>query len=222
MGLFEQAHGGTLVLDGIGEISPAIQSKLLRALQEHQVRRIGDNKVIDVDVRILSATNRSISHLADQGLFRRDLVYRLDVLRLFIPPLRDREDDVELLFDYLLKVHCQESGVPIPLLSPDARSLLHSYPFQGNIRELKNIVERACVLCDGGCIPGRDLQNALYPRDLEPEEVSRPSSPLPAASEPERLLQALESCGGNRTKAARLLGMDRSTLWRKLQKYHLS
>lgn len=222
MGLFEQAHGGTLFLDEIGEISPAIQSKLLRALQEHQVRRIGDNKVIDVDVRILSATNRSISHLADQGLFRRDLVYRLDVLRLFVPPLRDREDDVELLFDYLLKVHCQESGVPIPLLSPDARSLLHSYPFQGNIRELKNIVERACVLCDGGCIPGRDLQNALYPRDLEPEEVSRPSSPLPAASEPERLLQALESCGGNRTKAARLLGMDRSTLWRKLQKYHLS
>ena len=120
-----------------------------------------------------------------------------------------------------IREYLKEIG-SIPLLSPDARSLLHSYPFQGNIRELKNIVERACVLCDGGCIPGRDLQNALYPRDLEPEEVSRPSSPLPAASEPERLLQALESCGGNRTKAARLLGMDRSTLWRKLQKYHLS
>lgn len=230
MGLFEQAHGGTLFLDEVEEISPAIQGKLLRALQERQVRRIGDNKVIDVNVRILSATNKSISRLADQGLFRRDLVYRLDVLRLFIPPLRDRENDVELLFNCLLKQQCLESGIPPAQLSPDAMALLHQYPFMGNIRELKNIVERACALNTGQLITWEVLREALYPRDLDGEEAYFPNrSPFPSPQgpdltldEPERLRQALKACGGNRTRAAELLGMDRSTLWRKLKKYQIS
>lgn len=149
MGLFEQAHGGTLFLDEVGEISLSTQSKLLRTLQERQVRRIGDNKVIDVDVRIISATNKSIPKMAEQGTFRRDLMYRLDVLRLFLSPLRKREQDVELLFLHLLKEHCQMEQRPVPVLEPGALSLLYEYPFTGNIRELKNIVERADVLKDG-------------------------------------------------------------------------
>lgn len=120
MGLFEQAHGGTLFLDEVGEISLPIQSKLLRVLQERQVRRIGDNKVIDVNVRIISATNKSISKLSDKGQFRRDLVYRLDVLRLFLPPLRERENDVELLFLHLLQVQGRETRTPLPQLEPGA------------------------------------------------------------------------------------------------------
>ena len=219
MGLYEQAHGGTLFLDEVGEISPAIQSKLLRALQERQVRRIGDNKVIDVNVRIISATNQSISRMADQGLFRRDLVYRLDVLRLFVPPLRDREGDVELLFRTFLKAQCRENGLAPLTVSPDALALLRQYPFRGNIRELKNMAERACVLHTGTVISQDSLREILYPKDLDPESFT----PAPApSSEPERLREALNACGGNRTKAAKLLGMDRSTLWRKLQKYQIS
>lgn len=236
MGLFEQAHGGTLFLDEIGEISLSIQSKLLRVLQERQVRRIGDNKLIDVNVRIICATNKSISKLSELGQFRKDLMYRLDVLRLYLPPLRERENDVELLFLHLLKVQSQDTNSPIPALEPGALSLLRQYPFTGNIRELKNITERASVMKTGDTISAKNLQEALYPPDLDntgisvtpcclPETVSfDASNPLHTAnmlSEPERLRCALEQCGGNRTKAAKLLGMDRSTLWRKLQKYQL-
>lgn len=221
MGLFEQAHGGTLFLDEVEEISLSTQSKLLRVLQEHQVRRIGDNKVIDVDVRIISATNKSIAKLAQQGKFRRDLMYRLDVLRLFIPPLRERGDDVELLFMSLLREQCLQNGAPVPALEPAAIPLLHQYPFNGNIRELKNIVERVSVLKSSGVITRQALREAIYPRDLEapcPEE--EPAGRAADIPERERLFQALEACGGNRTRAARMLGMDRTTLWRKLQKYH--
>ena len=223
MGLFEQAHGGTLFLDEVEEISLSTQSKLLRVLQERQGRRIGDNKVIDVDVRIISATNKSIASLSQQGKFRKDLMYRLDVLRLFIPPLREREDDVELLFLSLLKEQCAQSGMPVPRLDPEAIPLLHQYPFEGNIRELKNVVERVSVGGAQGVISPQVLREAIYPRDLDPG-ASSPSVQLgesspPVLDEHTRLLQALEACGGNRTQAAKMLGMDRSTLWRKLQKY---
>lgn len=229
MGLFEQAHGGTLFLDEIGEISPLIQTKLLRVLQERQVRRIGDDKVIDIDVRIISATNRSISQLVQQMDFRRDLMYRLDVLRLFLPPLRNRRDDVRLLFLEFLSRQSQKAGVPVPQLAPDALDLLEEYPFIGNIRELLNLVERAFVLRRGDCITRDELAGVLYPPDLAAEPYSVPLS-VPAQShtaqsdlldEPERIRQALERCGGRRQKAAELLGMDRSTLWRKMQKYHI-
>lgn len=226
MGLFEQAHGGTLFLDEIGEISLSTQSKLLRVLQERQVRRVGDNKVIAVNVRIISATNKSILQLSQQGEFRRDLMYRLDVLRLFLPPLRSRENDAELLFLHLLEVHSQETRTPLPKLDPDALPLLRRYPFTGNIRELKNIAERASVLKTGSFISKKNLQEALYPQDLEAASVSPPDSVclLPegdSLSEPEKLRLALKQCGGNRTRAAKMLGMDRTTLWRKLQKYQI-
>lgn len=223
MGLFEQAHGGTLFLDEIGEISMSIQTKLLRVLQEREVRRIGDNKVISVNVRIISATNKSISRLTEQGLFRKDLAYRLDVLRIFLPPLRQRGRDVEVLFLHLLKQQGKANQRPLPEINLNALSVLQEYPFNGNIRELSNIVERASVLCSDGVIGREDILHALYPQDLE--------EPLTAESiqnhldtdmhEKDKILWALHESGGNKGKAARLLGMDRSTLWRKLKKYDI-
>ena len=227
MGLFEQAHGGTLFLDEVEEISLSTQSKLLRTLQEKQVRRIGDNKVIDIDVRILS-------RLSEEGGFRKDLMYRLDVLRLFLPPLRQRERDVEFLFCHLLGKLCQDMGVKAPVTEPEALELLYQYPFMGNIRELGNIAERALVLGDGSILTKEELSRALYPRDLEEAGMEErktetkesgtactafPADPL--RPEQERILEALERCGGSRVRAAGLLGMDRSTLWRKMKKYNL-
>ena len=242
MGLFEQAHGGTLFLDEIGEISPAIQTKLLRVLQEKEVRRIGDNKVISVNVRIISATNKNLRRLVDKGSFRRDLMYRLDVLRLFLPPLRKRDKDGWLIFCRLLE---EETG-PMPELSEEARMLFQKYPFKGNIRELKNAAERALVLYPGRRITGMDMEKILYPQDVGEEDVEdvdtdpyegferdaeernrfsgrraegSKKQKAPAVGERELILWGLEQSGGNQTKAALLLGMDRTTLWRKRKKY---
>ena len=243
MGLFEQAHGGTLFLDEIGEISPAIQTKLLRVLQEREVRRIGDNKVISVNVRIISATNRNLRTMAEKGSFRRDLMYRLDVLRLFIPPLRKRENDALLIFDSFLR-ECAKTGEQLSSLEPDASVLLARCPFKGNIRELRNIAERAAVLYPGKKITGPEMEKILYPQDVEEEETEE--TPLsweepPRAdgkksrenfaermgkkqgdheiSERELILWGLKQSGGSQSRAASLLGMDRTTLWRKRKKY---
>lgn len=221
MGLFEQAHNGTLFLDEIGEISIPIQTKLLRVLQEREVRRIGDNKVISINVRIVSATNKSIQNLVSKGLFRRDLMYRLDVLRIFLPPLRQREKDVELLFLQFMKQHQQEGSFPLPEINLAALSVLHDYPFNGNIRELRNIVERACVICPGQVITREVLLQALYPHDLEESHEVHFSPVTAGADERDTITRILEECGGNQSKAAKLLGIDRSTLWRKSKKYNL-
>ena len=235
MGLFEQAHGGTLFLDEVGEISMAIQTKLLRVLQERQVRRIGDNKVINVDVRIISATNKSIRKMADVGQFRRDLVYRLDVLRLFLPPLREREADVELLFVNQLQGMAKRNGqLPVKIES-GVFPLLCQYPFFGNIRELRNIAERVFVLHEGDIINAHDVHEALYPADLDMDPSFAISTGTGLAEltetqeqnsenflgEEERLRQALKISGGNKGKAAKLLGIDRSTLWRRMKKYEI-
>lgn len=221
MGLFEQAHGGTLFLDEVGEISISTQTKLLRVLQEREVRRIGDNKVISINVRIISATNKSINQLAGKGLFRRDLMYRLDVLRIFLPPLRQRDRDVELLFIHLMKQRGKESRAPLPQINLAALSVLHDYPFNGNIRELNNIVERALVICFDNVITRDTLLRALYPQDLEKDAALPVCTTSQAQSEENSILWALGECNGNQTKAAKLLGINRSTLWRKLQKYNI-
>lgn len=235
MGLFEQAHGGTLFLDEVGEISMAIQTKLLRVLQERQVRRIGDNKVINVDVRIISATNKSIRKMADVGQFRRDLVYRLDVLRLFLPPLREREADMELLFVNQLQGMAKRNGQLPVKIEAGVFPLLCQYPFFGNIRELRNIAERVFVLHEGDIINAHDVHEALYPADLDMDPSFAISTGTGLAEltetqeqnsenflgEEERLRQALKISGGNKGKAAKLLGIDRSTLWRRMKKYEI-
>ena len=224
MGLFELAHEGTLFLDEISEISLSLQSKLLRVLQEREVRRVGDTKVISVNVRIISATNKSVARLAKDGLFRSDLMYRLDVLRLFLPPLRERGRDAEVVFAHLLRRLGSLLGRGCPEIAPDALEALGSYPFEGNIRELRNIVERAAVLCSDGVITKGDVAAALYPKNLE-DSAERPDAPNPrektASKEKEAIIKALEACGGNRSSAAKMLGIDRSTLWRKITKYGL-
>lgn len=220
MGLFEQAHEGTLFLDEISEISLQLQSKLLRVLQEREVRRIGDNKVISINVRIISATNRSISRLAREGAFRSDLMYRLDVLRIFLPPLRDRGKDAEALFMHLLAQLNGEHGVQAPPVEPDALSALSGYPFSGNVRELRNIVERTSALCPGETITKEDILNALYPEDIEdaPREAALTQVQPRREGEMDAILRVLEECGGNQSLAAKMLGINRSTLWRKLKK----
>ena len=221
MGLFELAHEGTLFLDEISEISLSLQSKLLRVLQEREVRRVGDTKVISVNVRIISATNKSISRLAKEGLFRSDLMYRLDVLRLFLPPLRERGRDAEVVFAHLLARLGAASGRGCPAIAPDALEPLGSYPFDGNIRELRNIVERAAVLCSNDVITKDDVAAALYPKEME---VSEHAGKEPQRAEPQsdgraEVERALSVCGGSRSRAAELLGIDRSTLWRRMKKY---
>ncbi len=227
MGLFELAHEGTLFLDEISEISLPLQSKLLRVLQEREVRRVGDTKVISVNVRIISATNKSISRLAKEGLFRSDLMYRLDVLRLFLPPLRDRERDAEVIFAYLLKQRPgAASGAGCPSIYDTALAALGGYPFEGNIRELRNIVERASALCTGGVITKEDVTDALYPKDMESAAEKNAQRAAGGqhrtetdAEERAAVEKALAECGGSRSRAAKLLGVDRSTLWRKIKKY---
>lgn len=223
MGLFEQAHGGTLFLDEIGEISLAIQTKLLRVLQEREIRRIGDNKVISVDVRIVSATNKSIHRLSEQGMFRRDLAYRLDVLRIFLPPLRQRGQDIPLLFLHLLQQLGKSQNRLVPRIEPEDLKALEEHSFLGNVRELHNVAERVCALSSGSRITKEALAAAMEPPDLEPEEDRRKDKErvmeegLP--DERTMIQQALALCRGNQTKAAKMLGIDRSTLWRKMKKY---
>ncbi len=165
-GLIELAHGGTLFIDEIEEIPLPTQAKLLRVLQERQVRRIGDDKVIDVNVRFISSTNVSIRELCQKRKFRNDLMYRLDVLRLFIPPLRERGNDIELLFRSLLERTIERQGGILPEVPAEAFPLLRKYPFEGNIRELGNIVERICAVSSGGRLDMEILKSALSPEDL--------------------------------------------------------
>lgn len=225
MGLFEQAHNGTLFLDEISEITPALQSKLLRALQEREVRRIGDDRVISIDVRVISATNKSLNSLAARGLFRRDLLYRLDVLRIFLPPLRKRENDVERIFLSLMAACAREQGKQMPSVDPSALTVLRSYPFDGNIRELMNIVERVLVTMEGVAVSEEEILEVLYPEDLEQEGAFREEPLLDSrkigdhALSPKRIQEALEACGGNKTQAAELLGINRTTLWRRLKEW---
>lgn len=229
IGLFELAHGGTLFLDEISEVSINVQSKLLRVLQEKEVRRIGDDKVISVDVRIICATNQNLKKLITEGRFRQDLLYRLDVLRVFLPPLRRRGSDVLMIFSSLLQHYLPDNAEELPPLTPDAQELLLSTPFPGNVRELRNVAERVSVLHNfPNAITAEELIMALYPEDIDPDEndslFQTPAAlPInPADNEMQAIQEALKECGGNQTKAARLLGIDRSTLWRKLKKYHLN
>ena len=227
-GLFEQAHGGTLFLDELEEIPMATQTKLLRVLQEKQVRRIGDNKIIDVDVRIISATNKSIQKMCDRGEFRQDLMYRLDVLRLFVPPLRRRGHDIEVIFAHLLREECLAQGTAVPEITRAAAECLSRNPFYGNVRELKNLVERICALRTGETVNEAAMRRAMYPEDLEQdgfrgEKAAENVGGTAAfgAEEAEKIREALRRCGNRKQEAARELGMDRSTLWRKMRKYSI-
>jgi len=222
VGRFESADGGTLFLDEIGEIDATTQIKLLRFLETRSVERLGSHKPIPLDLRLVCATNRDLQQMVKEGKFREDLYYRLSVVPLRMPPLRERQDDIPLLLSHYLKRFAAENGVPEVRLAADALTTLSRYAWPGNIRELRNTCENLAVLRAGKVLAAADLD----PRYAQPPATAVGQRPiLPAASggmfdkqqnEKELLKQALASASGNRTKAAELLGISRRTLHRKL------
>ena len=223
-GLFELAHHGTLFLDEISEIPSSLQGKLLRVLQEREVRRVGGTNVVSVDVRIIAATNRSLSQMVEEGTFRRDLLYRLDVLKLTIPPLRQRKEDIAALFHCFSAENNRKFGYQISGITPDALATLSSHDFFGNVRELENIVERISVLKTFGTVQKEDVMEVLF-SDQPGPSAGPPAGavqPMDLPSEREQILSTLSACGGNQSRAAALLHINRSTLWRKMKKYGLS
>ncbi len=222
-GLFVVAEGGTFFLDEVSETSPAIQVKLLRVLQEREVVPVGGTKPVKVDVRVIAATNADLDELMADGRFRKDLYYRLNVIPITIPPLRERPDDIPLLVSHFL--HKLTAGAVS--IDPAAMEILTSYEWPGNVRELENIMERAIILADGNEITAEDLNVSIFPEQLRKKaRVSSPSSGGLGVSgltleELERryLLQTLEETGWKKKAAAETLGINPSTLYRKLQRY---
>lgn len=217
-GLFEAADGGTVFLDEVSSISPMMQVKLLRFLQERTFMRLGGKETIDVEVRVIAATNEYLKDAVDRGAFRKDLYYRLNVIPIEIPPLRERREDIPLLIRHFIRKFALKMERKISGIDKDAEDLLRRYKWEGNVRELENVIERAITMTNDDVISANDL----------PDEIKNESEPLPesAAAYPknrtlfdlERLhiADVLKSVGGNKSKAARILGIDYSTLRRKL------
>lgn len=218
-GLFQAADGGTLFLDEIAELQQHMQVKLLRAIQEKVVRPIGSQKERRVDVRILSATNYDLSERVSQGLFRQDLLYRINVIELKIPPLRERAEDIPLLIDHILEKMLLDSGNKKPDLSAEAEKILKSYSFPGNVRELENILERATTLCSNNRINKDDIQ---LTETAQPEikNLTALDSVL-GDIEKQKIMEALEKTRWNKTAAAKLLGISFRALRYRLEKLGL-
>ncbi len=221
-GLFELAHKGTVFLDEIGDISAKLQSRLLRVLQEREIMRIGHDRVIPIDIRIISASNKNLKHLVDEGLFREDLFYRLNVLKLQLPSLRERKGDILELSRYFIQLNGKKTGNTDIRFTSAAEELLTRYEWPGNVRELSNFTERLCVLLEGAEADTEDVMECLEDESmLEREPVLREDlSSAARISEKETILQALEN-SRNKREAAQVLGIDPSTLWRKMKKHNL-
>jgi two-component system response regulator AtoC len=225
-GLFEEADGGTLLLDEIGELPPALQAKLLRVLEEGEIRRVGEAKNRKVDVRVLAATARNLEADVRQGRFREDLYYRINVMRIHLPPLRQRPEDIEALARLFLQRAGERSG-RVLTLTPAAMAALKAHPWPGNVRELENAVERAAVLSPDGRIGPAELwPSAEHTGGAETygaDTVSRPTTLREAVDEAQRaaIRRALDACGGNRAQAARLLGISQRSLFYKLKQLKL-
>lgn len=222
-GLFEMADGGTLFLDEVGDMELNLQAKLLRALQSGEIRRVGAGTTRKVNVRILSATNRSLQQLVKEKLFREDLYYRLRVIRLELPPLRTRKEDLRYFLDHAMAKICARLGRPPASLTPAALRTLLAHPFPGNIRELENVVEQAVVLAEHDLIDVEDLPPDLSPGPTEPAPVALVTPEhFPTLEEMERtLLEAGVRRFDSKTDLARHLGLGRATLYRKLARYGL-
>ncbi|MDL2209605.1 sigma 54-interacting transcriptional regulator [Desulfovibrio sp. OttesenSCG-928-O18] len=218
-GLFELAHNGTLFLDEIAELPLAVQGKLLRALQEHEIRRIGDNRLIPVNVRVIAATNRDLRLLAEQGVFRQDLYYRLDILKIAIPPLRERPEDVLPLFSAFLSRYASKFSKPVPELPLACEALLTARAWEGNVRELRNIAERFMVLYEAGA--GDDPVAVLGGLLTHTAPAPRLAASQPHAEREKNRIAAALSSSSSREEAASMLRMSRSTLWRKMKSYRL-
>ncbi len=226
-GRFELAHGGTIFLDEIGELTPAAQTKLLRVLQSQEFERVGGSKTLRVDVRVLAATNKDLDAAVRAGHFREDLLYRLRVFPLTVPPLRARPDDIPLLAEHFLKRYAERHRRRLRGLTPRALDLLMRYEWPGNVRELAHSIERAVILARGEHLTPEELPPNLRAISGAPEDLPPQASPLPVGLtlkevEREVIRKTLEHTGGNRTKAAEVLGISRATLHNKLKEYGLT
>ncbi len=220
-GLIETASGGTLFLDEITEMSPAMQVKLLRVIQEREVLRLGGTEALKVDVRFVAATNRDLQENMKSGAFRQDLYFRLNVVNLHIPPLSQRKEDIPLLSYFHLKKFSVLMNKDVQDISPDAMALLKVYDFPGNVRELENIVERGVAISTGSTIETAHLPDDL--RELAIRTFRRKDGKIPSLEEQEKdyIRWVLQEANGNQTLAAQILGIDRVSLWRKLKRYEL-
>ncbi len=220
-GLFSEADGGTLFLDEIGELAPELQAKLLRVLQEGEIRPLGASKVERVDVRIVAATNRDLEDMMGRGDFREDLYYRLNVIDVRLPPLRSRTDDILPIAEHLLRRHRDKSANARHLrLSPEVQRLLLAYRWPGNVRELQNTIERGVALCQGDVIGTDDLPQQLHEaRDVDYLAAAVTKHLTMSELERDFILLVLDDEDGNKTRAAQRLGLDRKTLYRKLEEY---
>ena len=219
-GRFELADGGTIFLDEIGEIDASTQVKLLRVLQEKQFERVGGEKSVSIDVRIVCATNRDLQKEIEKGNFREDLFYRLNVVHLDVPPLRDRKEDIPLLMTSFLTYFNQENEKHIEGFAPAAKRALLAYDWPGNIRELRNCIESAVVLARSNIIEPDDLPPAVVKAE-NPALLSLEVGITLEEAEKRLIVSSLALCGGNKTKAAEMLGIGRKTLHRKLQEYQI-
>ena len=217
-GLFEAANHGTLLLDEIGEVSPGMQVKLLRVLQEREIRRVGENKSRPVDVRVLAATNRDLAHGVAEGTFRQDLYYRLKVVELHVPPLRERRDDILPLGRLLLADAAVRMARKMSGLAPSAADQLLRYAWPGNVRELENAMERAVALARGSRVDLEDLPEEIRRASPKPVVIAGTVQPL-GEIEKEYILEVLELNGGNQTRTAEQLRIGTATLYRKLKRY---
>jgi len=233
IGRFELANGGTLFLDEIGELDPSMQVKLLRVLQEKEFERVGSTKTIKADVRILAATNKDLEEETKAGRFREDLFFRLNVIPLHLPPLRERREDIPLLVDHFLDKFAEQKGKDRPLISGDVMKVLMSYEWKGNVRELENLIERFVILksgeeikvsdlpdrfLEGGPAPGGEYSSASVPEDIVLTHEGINLNEVLDELEEKLIVQALRLAGGVKSKAAGLLGLNRTTLVEKLKK----
>ncbi len=226
IGRFEEANGGTLFLDEIGEIDASTQVKLLRFLGERTFERVGSNKTVTSDVRVITATNKNLAEMVRTGMFREDLYFRLKVVEIKLPPLRERRSDIPLLAGAFLREFARENQKLVKSISPEAMSLLMNYSWPGNVRELRAAIEGAVVLCRGDRITEEDVQDYVRP----PETITAGSAVAPAGAgqietvkdaEKQLIIRALREAEGNRTLAAKRIGMSRRTLHRKIHDYQL-
>jgi len=223
-GKFESAHKGTLLLDEIGEMSPSIQAKFLRVLEGHPFERVGGSAPVQVDVRVVAATNRNLEEAVAAGDFRRDLYFRLKVVEILVPPLRKRPEDIEALARHFLSRFADETGRPVRTFTPEAMKAMLAYHWPGNIRELRNCIERAVVLSADDCVDAHELALSQL---SSPGNTGKQASPRSGPFVPETIdeverrhvMATLEAVGGNKTKTATILGIERSTLDRKLARW---
>jgi two-component system response regulator HydG len=221
VGRFEAAHRGSIFLDEIGDLPMATQVKLLRVLQEKIIEKVGDHRPIPVDVRVITATNQDLHVLMDQGRFREDLFYRINVIPIHLPPLRERREDIPLLVEHFLELSAAKTQKPITGLSREALEIFLHYHWPGNVRELINVIDYAFVLCNEGVIQPDHLPGQLTGKRTAPARPRRPESAGPQRVSREELLRTLQAAQGKKSKAAAMLGVSRVTLWKWLKEHNV-